>query len=103
MVVSGWQRLRALQPSPHTASRQELEGLPPSFTARREMFEDLDFVATVENMFDTRYRNINIRAHLNPEELIGAPQNPRRLMLGVQLRVRSDAFKSRSRMPTMGS
>jgi hypothetical protein len=39
-------------------------------------------VATVENALDRRYRTINLRAYNNPEELIGAPQNPRRLTVG---------------------
>ena len=90
VAVSGSQRLYAFQPSPHSASRRELDGYTTvDLTARREdVFDDLDFFITVENMFDARYRNINTRAYLNPEELIGAPQNPRRLILGVQLRVR---------------
>jgi hypothetical protein len=29
---------------------------------------------------------LNARAYVNPEELIGAPQNPRRLTLGFDLR-----------------
>jgi hypothetical protein len=37
--------------------------------------------------FDERYRNINVRAFINTEELIGAPQNPRRLTFGVDLRL----------------
>ena len=90
LTVSGSQRVRALQPSPHSASRQELDGYTTvDLTARREVgLENLDLFATVENLFDARYRNINMRAYLNPEELIGAPQNPRRVIVGVQIRVR---------------
>ena len=41
-----------------------------------------------ENVLDSRYRHINARAYSNPEELIGAPQNPRRLIVGIDVRVR---------------
>jgi hypothetical protein len=37
---------------------------------------------------DRRYRTINARAYTNPEELIGAPQNPRRVSAGCSLRMR---------------
>lgn len=42
----------------------------------------------LENAFDARYRNINARAYTNPEELIGAPQNPRRLTIGLQIGIK---------------
>jgi outer membrane cobalamin receptor len=54
---------------------------------RRNVFKNLDAFLTIENAFDERYRNINVRAFTNPEELIGAPQNPRRLTVGVDLRL----------------
>jgi outer membrane cobalamin receptor len=54
---------------------------------RRRLFESLDVFVTVENALDRRYRTINARAYTNPEELIGAPQNPRRVFAGFTLRV----------------
>jgi hypothetical protein len=42
---------------------------------------------TLENAFDRRYRAINIGAYTNSEELIGSPQNPRRIAIGFDLRL----------------
>jgi outer membrane cobalamin receptor len=55
---------------------------------RRQVFKQLDLFLTVENAFDARYRQVNTRAFSNPEELVGAPQNPRRVVIGVDVRVR---------------
>src|SRR6185436_17076798 len=49
---------------------------------RRTLFRNIDAFVTFENALDKRYRAINIRAYTNPEELIGAPQNPRRVTVG---------------------
>lgn len=54
----------------------------------RHVLPGLDAFVLVENALDARYRTINGRAYLNPEELIGAPQNPRRLTIGFDLRIR---------------
>lgn len=40
------------------------------------------------HQFYRRYRTINTHAYTNPEELIGAPQNPRRVSVGFSLRIR---------------
>jgi len=55
---------------------------------RRSLRKGLDAFVTLENLFDRRYRTINIRAYTNPEELIGAPQNPRRVSVGLNMRLR---------------
>jgi outer membrane receptor protein involved in Fe transport len=55
---------------------------------RRNLFKNIDWFVTVENALDRRYRTVNLRAYTNPEELIGAPQNPRRLTVGVDLRLK---------------
>jgi outer membrane receptor protein involved in Fe transport len=65
----------------------------PSYTTvdvniRRNLFKTLDAFVTIENALDRRYRTFNSRAYSNPEELIGAPQNPRRVSVGFSLRVR---------------
>jgi outer membrane receptor protein involved in Fe transport len=52
---------------------------------RRRLFTSLDASMTVENALDRRYRTINARAYTNPEELIGARQNPRRASAGFTL------------------
>ena len=48
----------------------------------------VDAFLTVENAFDARYRAINLHAYLKPEELIGVPQNPRRITVGFDLRLK---------------
>jgi outer membrane cobalamin receptor len=54
---------------------------------RRTVFRNVDAFVMVENAFDVRYRSINTRAYTNPEEMIGAPQNPRRVTVGFDLHV----------------
>jgi outer membrane receptor for ferrienterochelin and colicin len=55
---------------------------------RRSLFKNIDAFVTIENALDRRYRNVNLRAFTNAEELIGAPQNPRRVTVGFDLRLR---------------
>ena len=38
---------------------------------RRSVMDRVDAVFKVENAFDRRYRTINERAYINPEEFIG--------------------------------
>jgi len=40
---------------------------------------------TIDNLFDARYRHLNLRAFTNPEEFEGSPQNPRRITFGAQV------------------
>jgi len=47
----------------------------------------LDAFVTVGNALDARYRHVNDRAFTNPEELVGAPQNPRRVAVGLSMRL----------------
>jgi outer membrane receptor protein involved in Fe transport len=55
---------------------------------RLHVFPGVNAFLTVENVFDRRYRNINSEAYIDPEQLVGAPQNPRRVTAGVELRIR---------------
>ncbi len=55
---------------------------------RRRVFKGLDAFLAIENLLDARYRDINGRAFINPEELVGAPQNPRRITAGFEIKVR---------------
>ncbi len=55
---------------------------------RRQVFKNIDAFVTIDNALDRRYRNINTRAYTNPEELIGAPQNPRRITVGFDVTIR---------------
>ena len=57
-------------------------------TVRRErILSKLDGFLTVENALDARYRNVNLRAFTNPEEFVGSPQNPRRITVGVDVKL----------------
>jgi outer membrane cobalamin receptor len=55
---------------------------------RRRLAKSLDGFVMLENAFDQRYRSINERAYVNPEEFIGIPQNPRRLSAGLVLHLK---------------
>jgi outer membrane receptor for ferrienterochelin and colicin len=55
---------------------------------RAEVLRNVDAFMTVENALDRRYRSINLRAFNNPEEFVGAPQNPRRIIVGLQVRLK---------------
>ena len=54
---------------------------------RRRLTRVLDAFVTVGNALDARYRHVNDRAFTNPEELVGAPQNPRRVAVGLSMRL----------------
>jgi outer membrane cobalamin receptor len=88
-AVVGTQRLRATIGEGRSTERRTLPGYTAvDVTVRRiGVFKNLDLFAMVENAFDKRYRAINARAYLNPEELIGAPQNPRRFTVGFDVRM----------------
>src|ERR1051325_8466157 len=55
---------------------------------RQRVFKNLDAFVTIENAFDRRYRALNINAYTNPAELNGMPQNPRRVTVGFDLRLK---------------
>ena len=89
LSVVGTQRLLATTEVAGSLERQTLPGYATvDVNVRRNLFKTLDAFLTIENALDRRYRTINPRAYTNPEELIGAPQNPRRLSVGFSLRVR---------------
>lgn len=88
MAMVGPQRLTATFESDPTR-RRTLHGYTTvDVTVRRNrLFNRVDAFLIVENAFDQRYRHINARAYLNPEEMIGAPQNPRRVTVGFDWRL----------------
>jgi outer membrane cobalamin receptor len=90
LTLVGTQRALAVAPDTNgVLRRQTLDGFAlATVSVRRRVLRGLDAFVTVENALDARYRSINLRAFNNPEELIGAPQNPRRIIAGVQVRVR---------------
>jgi len=90
LSIVGAQRLLATRTTVDgSLARRTLDGYATlDLNVRRTLFRSLDGFVTVENAFDRRYRTINARAYTNPEELIGAPQNPRRVSVGFSLRIR---------------
>lgn len=87
-IVSA-QRLLATAIVDGSLERRTLPGYATvDLNIRRNLFKSFDAFVTVENALDRRYRTINARAYTNPEELIGAPQNPRRVSVGFTLRMR---------------
>jgi outer membrane receptor protein involved in Fe transport len=83
LAVEGAQRLEAVTDA---GRRRTLPGYARlDLHVRREVAKGLTLFVTVENALDARYRNINVHAFLNPVELIGAPQNPRRISVGASL------------------
>ena len=89
VAIVGRQRLEATTLEGDAVERRTLPGYwTCDVTAqRREVLKHLDAFITVENAFDHRYRTINQRAYVNAEEFIGIPQNPRRLTVGIALRM----------------
>jgi outer membrane receptor protein involved in Fe transport len=90
LAIVGAQRLVATIPAlDGSLERRALDGYATvDVNVRRSLFKNLDGFVTIENALDRRYRNINTRAYTNPEELIGAPQNPRRVSVGFSLWIR---------------
>ena len=89
LTLSGAQRLRATETIGGAEARRTLDGYATLdvHLRRRNIYRALDAFVTVENALDARYRHINMRAYSNPEELIGAPQNPRRITVGLQVQL----------------
>jgi outer membrane receptor protein involved in Fe transport len=88
LSVVGTQRLLATTEVAGSLERRT----PPGYATidvnvRRSLFRTLDAFFTIENALDRRYRTINPGAYTNTQELIGAPQNPRRATAGFSLRV----------------
>jgi outer membrane cobalamin receptor len=87
IAVVGKQRLLATTEG-EGSDRRTLPGYATvDVNVRRNLFKSFDAFLTIENALDRRYRTINPRAYTNLEELIGAPQNPRRVTVGLSLRV----------------
>jgi outer membrane receptor protein involved in Fe transport len=89
LSLVGEQRVRAQTVDAGVIRRRTLDGyaLVNVNVRRNNVFKNIDAFVTVENALDQRYRSINLRAFNNPEELIGAPQNPRRVIAGLEVRI----------------
>jgi len=90
LAIVGTQRLLATTTVNDGLVRRTLDGYSTVDVnvRRRNLFAHLDAFVTVENAFDRRYRSINERAYVNDEEFLGIPQNPRRVTVGLELRLR---------------
>jgi iron complex outermembrane receptor protein len=87
LALVGTQRLVATMPD--APARRTIDGYAlVDVNVRRRLFRNVDGFVTIENALDRRYRTINTQAYLNAVELIGTPQNPRRITVGIDLRVR---------------
>jgi iron complex outermembrane receptor protein len=86
LSIVGTQRLAAFDQ--RTLARYTLPGYATvDLNMRRRLLSLMNAFLTVENAFDRRYLNINSGAYTDPEQLVGAPQNPRRITVGVDLRI----------------
>jgi outer membrane receptor for ferrienterochelin and colicin len=90
LAVVGTQRALATTMVGGSLARQTLSGYATidMNIRRRHVLKNVDAFLTIENALDRRYVNINVRAYTNPEELVGAPQNPRRLTVGFDVAIR---------------
>jgi outer membrane receptor protein involved in Fe transport len=90
LAMVGPQRLLATTTGDDGLVRRTLDGYSTVDVnvRRRTIFKHLDAFLTIENAFDRRYRSINERAYANPEEFVGIPQNPRRITVGFDLRIK---------------
>jgi outer membrane receptor protein involved in Fe transport len=90
LTLVGTQRLLATTIGSDGLERRTLDGYATVDVnvRRRNLLPRLDGFVTMENAFDRRYRSINERAFTSPEEFIGIPQNPRRITVGLELRLR---------------
>jgi outer membrane receptor protein involved in Fe transport len=90
LAIVGNQRLLVTTTGNDGLVRRTLDGYSTAdvHVRRRNLFAHLDAFVSVENAFDRRYRSINERAYTNLEEFVGIPQNPRRITVGLELRLR---------------
>jgi outer membrane receptor protein involved in Fe transport len=89
LIVVGAQRTLAFETRGDAMIRRTIAGYATvDVNVRRGLTRSVDGFVSLDNLFDARYRNVNMRAYTNPEELVGAPQNPRRVIAGLSVRVR---------------
>jgi len=87
LSVVGAQRVLATADVGGSLERRTLPGyVTMDVNVRRSLVKGLSAFITVENALDRRYVNANPYAYTNPQELIGSPQNPRRVSAGISLR-----------------
>jgi hypothetical protein len=88
LTTVGHQRVYATEQIGDSVVRRTIPGYTTiDVNMRRRLFSQLSTFLTIENALDARFRHLNARAYTNPEELVGAPQNPRRLTAGFEIRI----------------
>jgi outer membrane cobalamin receptor len=88
LSVSGVQRLVAIDET--TLARRTLPGYTTvdlNIRRLRLVSSRVNAFLTIENAFDRRYLNVNSGAYTDADQLVGAPQNPRRITVGIDFRV----------------
>ena len=88
LSMSGRQRLVAFDEG--TLARHTLRGYATvdlNIRRLRVFSSRVNAFLTIENALDRRYLNINSGAYTDSDQLVGAPQNPRRITVGVDVRV----------------
>jgi outer membrane receptor for ferrienterochelin and colicin len=88
LITAGRQRALALEgPEAGPLTRRTIAGYTTvDLSVRRaRVAGPVGLFMTVDNLFDARYRHLNLRAFSNPEEFEGSPQNPRRITIGAQV------------------
>jgi outer membrane receptor protein involved in Fe transport len=90
LTLMGHQRTSALVLDGATPSRPTVPGYTTvDVTVRRlNVLPSVDAFCIVNNVFDRRYVNSNVRAYTNADEFVGVPQDPRRIAVGLELRLR---------------
>jgi outer membrane cobalamin receptor len=89
LSVVGAQRVLATADIDGSPERRTIPGFATvDLSVRRTLFRTFGAFLTIENALDRRYRTINPYAYTNLQELIGVPQNPRRVSVGFSLRAR---------------
>jgi outer membrane receptor for ferrienterochelin and colicin len=87
LSVVGSQRVLATTGAADALARRTLPGYATvDVNLRRNLYKTFDAFVTIENALDRRYVNVNPYAYTNQQELIGQPQNPRRVTVGFTLR-----------------
>jgi outer membrane cobalamin receptor len=87
LSISGTQRLIA---ATDALRRRTLPGFATVDVnvRRRGILKNVDAFLTLENAGDARYRTIATHAYFGPDTLIGVPQNPRRITVGFDFRLK---------------
>ena len=87
VMAFGKQRLLALADTGGEPKRRTIDGFATlDLNLRRNRItRHIDLFVSLENALNARYYHINERAYVSAAELVGVPQNPRRLSVGLEV------------------